>query len=153
MRAIGPLIANLCGETRAGWSWMLTLSREPTPAWLAFHGPRGWRGESSPSPVGEPRLELWPPGGAARPVIALPLAANQDPARHLHHLHQRAPDPSTGWLLMLGLLHALDEASRARPRVAIVGEAVTATGAPTLQPWTSALTLADLQSALLRAHC
>lgn len=153
MRAIGPLIADLCGETRAGWSWMLTLSREPTPAWLAFHGPKGWRGAPSTSPAAEPRLELWPPGGAGHPVIALPLAANQDPARHMQDLGRRALDADAGWLLMLGLLHALDEASRARPRVAIVGEAVTATGAPTLQAWTSALTLADLQSALLRAHC
>ena len=152
MRAVGRLVQEMCEETRAGWSWMVMLSQVEAPGWLAFHGPHGWRGHPSQGAASEPRIELWPAGGANRPVVALPLAANQDPGRHFHALCQRALDPNPGWLLLLGLLHALDEASRARPRVATVGDAVTATGVTNLGAWAAALTLADLQSALLRTH-
>lgn len=152
MRAVGALIEELCTETRAGWSWMLMPSQVEAPGWLAFHGTRGWRGDSAPTSAGSSRIELWPTGGASAPLVALPLAANQDPGRHFHALCQRALDPNPGWLLLLGLLHALDEASRARPRIATVGDGVTAAGVTTLGAWASALTLADLQAALLHAR-
>ena len=152
MRAVGRLVQEMCEETRAGWSWMVMLSQVEAPAWLAFHGPQGWRGDPSPGAAGEPRIELWPAGGANRPVVALPLAANQDPARHLHELGHRALDADAGWLLLLSLLHALDEASRARPRVPTVGDALRWSGAPTLGAWASAMSLGDLENALLRAR-
>ena len=152
MRAVGALIEELCAETRTGWSWMLMLSLVAAPGWLAFHGPKGWRGDSPSGPAGEPRIELWPPGGANRPVAELHIAANQDFRGDLRRLGQRRLEPFNGWLLMLGLLHALDEASRVRPRIATVGDGVTAAGVTTLGAWASALTLADLQSALLRTH-
>ena len=152
MRAVGRLVQEMCNETRAGWSWMVTLSPVEMPGWLAFHGPQGWRGDSSPDTASEPRIELWPAGGANRPVVALPLAANQDPARHLQQLGHRALGADAGWLLLLSLLHALDEASRARPRVPTVGSALGWSGAPTLGAWASAMTLGDLESALLRAR-
>ena len=152
MRAVGALIEELCAETRTGWSWMLMLSQVEAPGWIEFHGPKGWRGDPAPTSAGPSRIELWPTGGASTPLIALPLAANQDPGRHFHALCQRALDPNPGWLVLLGLLHALDEASRARPRIATVGDGVTAAGVTTLGGWASALTLADLQSALLRTH-
>ena len=152
MRAAGRLVQEMCEETRAGWSWMVMLSQVEAPGWLAFHGPHGWRGEPSPGVTGEPRIELWPAGGANRPVVALAVGANQDPSRHLHELRHRALDADTGWLLLLSLLHALDEASRARPRVPAVGEALEWSGAPTLGAWASALTLGDLETALLRAR-
>lgn len=152
MRAAGRLVQEMCEETRAGWSWMVMLSQVEAPGWLAFHGPHGWRGDPSPGAAGEPRIELWPPGGANWPVVALPLAANQDPARHLHELGHRAPDADAGWLLLLGLLHALDEAARARPRVPTVGDALGWSGAPTLGAWASAMTLGDLETALTRAR-
>ena len=150
MRAVGALIEGLAAETRTGWSWMLMLSQVEAPGWLAFHGPKGWRGDPAPTSAAPSRIELWPTGGASTPLIVLSLAANQDPGRHFHALCQRALDPNPGWLVLLGLLHALDEASRARPRIATVGDGVTATGVTSLGGWASALTLADLQSALLQ---
>ena len=154
MRAGGRLVQEMCAETRAGWSWMLLLSQNEAPGWLAFHGPKGPR--SAPDDVpgelpGPPRLELWPEGGASRPLVELSLAANQDLRRDVRHLHQRPLDPREGWLLLLSLLHALDEAARARPRVPTVGGALTVTGTPTLSAWASALTLGDLERALRRA--
>ena len=152
MIAAERLVQKMCVETRAGRSWILTLSKEEAPAWLAFHGPQGAGGEPPVISASAPRIELWPAGGANRPVVALPVAANQDLRGDLHRLGQRRLEPFNGWLLMLGLVHALDEASRTRPRIATVGDGVTATGVTTLGAWTSALTLADLQSALLHTH-
>ena len=153
MRAVGRVVQEMCEETRGGWSWMVMLSQVEAPAWLAFHGPKGWRGEpSSPGAAGEPRIELWPPGGASRPVVAIPLAANRLLQDDLRHLHQRPLEPRAGWLILLALLHALDEAARARPRVPTVGDALVWSGAPTLGAWASAMTLGDLESALLRAR-
>lgn len=152
MFAAERLVQGLCAETRAGRSWMLTLSTEVAPAWLAFHGPQGAGGEPPVISTGAPRIELWPAGGANRPVVALPIAANQDFRGDLHRLGQHRLEPFNGWLLMLGLIHALDEAARARPRVPVVGHALTAAGTPTLAAWASALTLADLQSGLLHAR-
>ena len=130
---------------------MLTLSKEEAPAWLAFHGSSEAGGEAPVISTGAPRIELWPAGGASRPVVALPIAANQDLRGDLHRLGQRRLEPFNGWVLMLNLLHALDQAARARPRVPVVGNSLTCAGAPTLGAWASALTLADLQSALLQA--
>ena len=90
MRAVGRVVQEMCEETRAGWSWMVMLSQVEAPGWLAFHGPKGWRGEpSSPGAAGEPRIELWPPGGANRPVAELLIAANQDFRGDLHRISQR----------------------------------------------------------------
>ena len=152
MRFVGALIQDLCVETRTGWSWMLTLSPREAPAWLAFHGPKGWRGDPPPGPDGEPRIELWPSGGASRPVVALPFVANQNFQEDLRRVFQQPVDPREGWLLLLGLLHALDEAARARPRVPTVGGALEWSGAPTLGAWASAMTLGDLEAALMRAR-
>ena len=152
MRAVGRLVQEMCEETRAGWSWMVMLSQVEAPGWLAFHGPKGTQGEPPVISASAPRIELWPAGGANRPVVALPIAANQDFRGDLHRLGQRRLEPFNGWLLMLGLIHALDEAARARPRMPVVGDALTAAGAPNLADWASALTLADFQSALLRTR-
>ncbi len=131
---------------------MLTLSKEESPAWLAFHGPKGTQGEPPVISADAPRIDLWPAGGANRPVVELPIAANQDFRGDLHRLGQRRLEPFNGWLLMLGLVHALDEAARARPRMPVVSDALTAAGAPTLADWASALTLANFQSALLHTR-
>lgn len=96
MRAVGRLVQEMCNETRAGWSWMVMLSPVEAPGWLAFYGPQGWRGEPSSGASTDPRIELWPAGGANRPVVALPLAANQDPARHLYDLGHRALGADAG---------------------------------------------------------
>lgn len=152
MFAAERLVQKMCAETRAGRSWLLTLSKDAAPAWLAFHGPQGAGGEPPVISTGAPRIELWPAGGANRPVVALPIAANQDFRGDLHRLGQRRLEPFNGWLLMLGLIHALDEAARARPRVPVVGNSLTCAGAPTLSDWASALTLGDLEIALHRAR-
>ena len=155
MRAVGRLVQDMCVETRAGWSWMLMLSRHEAPGWLAFHGPKGARSgadeEIAPT-AGAARLELWPASGSSRPLIAVPIAANRRLADDLRRVHAHPVAPRAGWLLFLALLHALDEAARARPRVPGVGDALSSTGAPTLGAWASALTLGDLEAALLRAR-
>ncbi len=152
MFAAERLVQKMCVETRAGRSWMLTLSKEDSPAWLAFHGSQGWGGDPPSNEVDTPRVELWPSGGASRPVVALPIAANQDFRGDLHRLGECRIEPFCGWLLLLGLLHALDEAARARPRVPTVGDALRWSGAPTLSAWANAMTLGDLETALLRAR-
>ena len=152
MRFVGALIQDLCVETRTGWSWMLTLSPREAPAWLAFHGSKGWRGDPPPGPDGEPRIELWPSGGASRPVVVLPFVANQNFQEDLRRVFQQPVDPREGWLLLLGLLHALDEAARARPRIPTVGHVLACAGAPDLGDRASALTLADLEIALLQTR-
>ena len=152
MFAAERLVQKMCVETRAGRSWMLTLSKEESPAWLAFHGPQGAGSEPPVISASAPRIELWPAGGANRPAVALPIAANQDFRGDLHRLGQRRLEPFNGWLLMLGLIHALDEAARARPRMPVVGDTLTAAGAPTLAAWASTLTLANFQFALLHTR-
>lgn len=156
MIAVGRQVEALCAETRAGWSWMLLPEEEEGQWWLTFHGARGWRGaqgEEVSAPVGEPRLELWPGHGANTPLITVPVAANQCFREVVRHSFDHPVGPRAGWLILLSLLHALDEAARARPRVPGVGEELTATGMPTLSAWASALTLGDLEAALLRASC
>lgn len=152
MFAAERLVQEMCVETRAGRSWMLTLSKEESPAWLAFHGSQRTQGDPPVISACASRIELWPAGGANRPVVELPIAANQDFRGDLHRLGLRRLEPFNGWLLMLGLVHALDEAARARPRMPVVGDALTCAGAPTLAAWTSALSLANLQSALLHTR-
>ena len=155
MHAIGRLVQGMVEETRAGWSWMVLLSAEEAPGWLAFHGPKGMRGGEGEVAVplaGEPRLELWPAGGANQPLIMVPVGVNRPFRENVRQLFGRPMDPRAGWLLLLSLLHALDEAARARQRVPTVGDALLATGTPTLPAWASALTLGDLESALLRAR-
>lgn len=152
MVKVGALVLELVEETRAGWSWMLPLAEEEAPAWLAFQGPRGMRGDPPVVAAGPPRLELWPRGGGPRPLVEVPVAANRNPRQDFARLSQQRLDPTAGWLLLLALLVALDEAPRARPRVPTVGDRLTSTGAPTLSAWASALTLADLQTALLRSQ-
>ena len=155
MIAIGRQVEALCAETRAGWSWML-LPEEEGRWWLTFHGARGWRGASDVEVtpiIGEPRLELWSGHGANTPLITVPVTVNQPFREVAHRAFDHPVSPRAGWLILLSLLHALDEPARARPRVPSVGEALTATGTPTLSTWASALTLGDLEAALLRARC
>lgn len=155
MIAVGRLVHELCVETRAGWSWMVPLESVENPGLLVFHGPNGGRsaaGEGSTPTLGASRLELWSSGGATRPLVVVPVSANQPFRDDLHRVWQSPVDPRAGWLLLLSLLHTLDEAARARPRTPTVGEALFATGVPTLPAWASALTLGDLEAALLRAR-
>ena len=135
MSAPGRLLQEMYVETRAGRSWLLTLSKDAAPPWLAFYGPPGAGGEAPVISAGAPRIELWPAGGANRPVVALPIAANQDFRGDLHRLGQRRIEPFNGWLLLLGLVHALDEAPLAGPRMPVVGDGLTAAGTPTLEDW------------------
>ena len=90
--------------------------------------------------------------GVRGAVVALPFVANQNFQEDLRRVFQQPVDPREGWLLLLGLLHALDEAARARPRIPTVGDVLTCAGAPILSDWASALTLADLEIALLRTR-
>ena len=155
MRAVGRLVQEMCEETRAGWSWKVMLSQVEAPGWLAFHGPKGTRSavDEMTSPGNDdPRLELWPSGGAAVPLIAVPVTANRHFRDDVSRVFRQPVDPREGWLLFLALLHALDEAARARPRVPAVGDTLGWSGAPTLSAWASAMTLGDLESALLRAR-
>ena len=146
------LVEEMCEETRAGWSWMLPLSEDEAPAWLAFHGPQGTRDDPTVVSAGPPRLELWPKGGGPRPLVEIPVAANRDFHCDIERLRAGRLDHYNGGHLLLALLRALAERTRARPRIPVVRDALTHSGVPTLDAWASALTLADFQAALLRAH-
>lgn len=86
-------------------------------------------------------------------LAALSLAANEALVTRLAQVEDRAR-PLVGEELpfLVALLVGLREGVLgARPRVPLVGDAVTSTGVPDLDAWASCLALGDIQGTLLRA--
>lgn len=152
-RFIAHHVAYLRTTVRDGHSVLYTFDRDDgTFTRLEVLGPKGLRpggGDLFTAPV--PTVQLWSPTSCQRPIAK--AAANRDFPAGLDTVATRAA-PLVGHELpvVLALLSALrDEAATMRFRVPNVGELVTSTGRPSVAAWSAALSLGDLQTAVLKA--
>jgi hypothetical protein len=152
-RFIARHVAYLRTTIRDGHSVLYTFDRDDgTSTRLEMLGPKGLRpagGDLFIAPV--PTVQLWSPTACQRPIAK--AAANRDFPAGLDTVAARAA-PLVGDELpvLLALLGALREETAAmRFRIPSVGEVVTSAGRPTTSAWMSALSLADIEAALLDA--
>lgn len=97
-----------------------------------------------------PTLRLWSPTATARPIAQ--AAANKDFPAGLDTIARRAaPLIGDELPLLLAMLAAVQEETGMRFRTPNVGDLVTSSGRPTAAAWMSALSLADIQVAVLKA--
>ena len=120
---------------------------------LDLLGPNGMIGGSTDgflcAPV--PTLRLWSPSATCRPIAQ--AAANKDFPAGLDTIARRAaPLIGDELPLLLAMLAAIqEETASMRFRTPNVGDLVTSSGHPTAAAWMSALSLADIQAAVLKA--
>lgn len=140
-------------DVRAGRSWIAIFGPGDDVPRLDFLGQKGFRGGGGFFRANPPLLRLWPTCCAPDPLAELPLAANDALVTRLAQVEDRAR-PLVGEELpfLIALLVGLREGVLgARPRVPLVGDAVTSAGTPDLAAWASCLALGDFQGTLLRA--
>jgi len=148
-RAVHPVRAAI----RAGRSMFCCFDRANGTTRLDLLGPNGMIGGSDDgflcAPV--PTLRLWSPTAAARPIAL--AAANKDFPSGLDTIARRAaPLIGDELPLLLAMLAAVqEETAGMRFRTPNVGDLITSTGRPTAAAWMSALSLADIQAAVLKA--
>lgn len=152
-RFIARHVAHLRTTVREGHSVLYTFDRDDgTFTRLEVLGPKGLRpggGDLFTAPV--PTVQLWSPTSCQRPIAK--AAANRDFPAGLDTVATRAA-PLVGHELpvLLALLTALrDETATMRFRIPSVGDLVTSTGRPTASAWATALSLGDVQAAVLKA--
>ena len=140
-------------DVRAGRSWIATFGRGDGAPRLDFLGPRGMRGSPDFFRADPPLLRLWPTCCEGDPLAVVAIAANDALAPRLVEVEDRArPLVGAEHPFLIALLTGLREGVLgARPRVPVVGEAISSHGSPDLAAWTSCLSLGDLQVSLLRA--
>ncbi len=119
---------------------------------LDVMGPLGMAGDDDgflAAPV--PTVRLWSPGSLSRPLAV--AAANRNFPAGLDTVAERArPLVGGEYKVLLALLATVREhAPRLRPRVPVVGPALTSSGTPSMSAFVSCLALGDLEAALL-AH-
>ncbi|MBM4367183.1 MAG: hypothetical protein FJ102_13300 [Deltaproteobacteria bacterium] len=148
-RAIAPVRVAL----REGRSLLCCFDQPIGTTRLDLLGPHGMIGGSDDgflvAPV--PTLRLWSPTATSRPIAI--AAANKDFPEALDALARRATPLVGDELPMLLALLAVvrEETAGMRFRIPGVGDAVTASGRPGIAAWASALSLADIQAAVLKA--
>ena len=152
-RFIARHVAYLRTTVRDGHSVLYTFDRDDgTFTRLEVLGPKGLRpegGDLFTAPV--PTVQLWSPTSCQRPIAK--ATANRDFPAGLETVATRAA-PLVGPELpvLLALLAALrDETATMRFRIPSVGDLVTSTGRPTVSAWAAALSLGDIQAAVLKA--
>ena len=98
-----------------------------------------------------PTLRLWSPTATARPIAQ--AAANKDfPAGLAAIARRAAPLVGDELPLLLALLTTVrEETAGMRFRTPAVGALVTASGRPSVESWAFALSLADIQVAVLKS--
>lgn len=140
-------------DVRAGRSWIATFGPGDDVPRLDFLGQRGFRGADDFFRADPPMLRFWPTCCAPGPLAEVPLAANEALVPRLAQVEDRARLLVGDELpFLLALLVGLREGVLgARPRVPIVGDAVTSAGVPDLDAWAACLALGDIQGTLLRA--
>ena len=149
---LAPAVDPVREAVRSGRSLICFFDRAEGSTRLEVLGPKGMIGcadEFLTAPV--PTLRLWSPQASNQPIAT--AAANKGFPDALEVLARRAR-PLVGDELpfLLAILSAVrEETARMRFRVPSVGEMVTANGRPTLAAWGAALTLGDMQSAVLKA--
>ena len=148
-RAVGPVR----DAVRAGRSMLWCFDHPTGTTRLDLMGPNGMIGGASDgflcAPV--PTLRLWSPTATARPIAL--AAANKDFPAGLDAIARRAaPLIGDELPLLLAMLAAVqEETAGMRFRTPNVGDLVTSSGRPTAAAWMSALSLADIQVAVLKA--
>jgi hypothetical protein len=116
-------------------------------------GPKGMTGGCDDgflvAPV--PTLRLWSPTATSRPIAI--AAANKDFPEALDALTRRATPLVGDELPMLLAMLAVvrEETGGMLFRIPSVGDNVTASGRPGISAWASALSVADIQAAVLKA--
>lgn len=152
-RFIARHVAYLRTTVRDGHSVLYTFDRDDgTFTRLEVLGPKGLRpggGDLFTAPV--PTVQLWSPTSCQRPIAK--AAANRDFPAGLDTVATRAAHLVGHELpVLLALLAALrDETASMRFRIPSAGDLVTSTGRPTVSAWATALSLGDVQAAVLKA--
>lgn len=152
-RRIARAIAPVRAAVREGRSLLCCFDQPIGSTRLDLLGPNGMIGGSADgflcAPV--PTLRLWSPTATARPIAL--AAANKDFPAGLDAIARRAaPLIGDELPLLLAMLAVVrEETAGMRFRIPSVGDTVTATGRPTVTAWASALSLADIQAAVLKA--
>lgn len=138
---------------RAGHALLYTFDHDDgATVRLDVLGPKGLApagGDFLTAPV--PTVQLWSPTSVQRPIVR--AAANRDFPAGLDTIARRAaPLVGDDLPILLALLGALrEETANMRFRIPTVGARVTSAGVPSVEAWASALSLADIEAALLKA--
>lgn len=148
-RAVAPVRVAL----REGRSLLCCFDRPEGLTRIDLMGPNGMTGGGDDAflvaPV--PTLRLWSPTATSRPIAI--AAANKDLPEALNAFARRATPLVGDELPMLLAMLAVvrEETASMRFRIPSVGDTVTASGRPGIAAWASALSLADIQVAVLKA--
>jgi hypothetical protein len=151
-RLIARVVGPVRDAVRAGRSMFCCFDHPNGTTRLDLMGPNGLLGGASDgflcAPV--PTLRLWSPSAMCRPIAQ--AAANKDFPAGLDAIARRAaPLIGDELPLLLAMLAAIqEETAGMRFRTANVGALVTSSGRPTAAAWMSALSLADIQAAVLK---
>ena len=152
-RFIARHVELLRATVRAGHAMLYTFDRtDGSSTRLDVMGPKGLRpGGLDFLTASVPTVQLWSPTATQRPIAK--AAANRDFPAGLDAIAKRAAPLVRDELpILLALLAALrDETAGMRFRVPSVGEMVTSRGRPTSDAWASALSMADIEAAMLKA--
>lgn len=152
-RRIARAIAPVRAAVREGRSLFCCFDQPSGNTRLDLMGPNGMLGGARDgflcAPV--PTLRLWSPTATSRPIAL--AAANKDFPLGLDAIARRgAPLVGDELPLLLAVLNVVrEETAGMRFRVPAVGDGVTSSGRPTAQAWASALSLADIEAAMLKA--
>ncbi|MFZ5477354.1 MAG: hypothetical protein ACOZNI_11325 [Myxococcota bacterium] len=152
-RRIARAIAPVRAAVREGRSLLCCFDQPIGTTRLDLLGPNGMIGGSNDgflcAPV--PTLRLWSPTATSRPIAL--AAANKDFPAGLDAIARRAaPLIGDELPLLLAMLAAIqEETAGMRFRVPAVGDRITSSGRPTAVAWASALSLADIETAMLKA--
>ena len=147
-RAVVPVRAAI----RDGRSLFCCFDQPVGTTRLDLLGPNGMIGGADDDflRASVPTLRLWSPTATARPIAL--AAANKDFPAGLDAIARRAT-PLIGDelpLLLAVLAVVREETDGMRFRAPNVGGLVTSSGRPTAAAWMSALSLADIQAAVLK---
>ncbi len=151
-RFIARHMAFLRAKLAEGHSLFYAFDRnDGTCTRLDVLGPKGMVGGADDgffvAPV--PTVRLWSPGSLSRPLAV--AAANRAFPEALDSLAERArPLVGEEHTVLLALLATIKaHAPRLRPRVPVVGTAITSSGSPSVTAFASCLGLGDLEDAIV----
>ena len=152
-RRVARAVAPVRTAIRDGRSALFCFDQPIGTTRLDLLGPNGMSGGNRDGflVASVPTLQLWSPTSTHRPIAK--AAANADFPAGLDAIARRAaPLVGDELPLLLAMLAAIREETAGMCfRVPTVGDAVTSTGRPTAAAWMSALSLADIQAAMLKS--
>lgn len=152
-RLIARVVGPVRDAVRAGRSMFCCFDHPNGTTRLDLLGPNGMIGGSDDGFLcaSVPTLRLWSPTATCRPIAQ--AAANRDFPAGLDTIARRAAPLIGDELPMLLAMLAVvrEETAGMRFGVPAVGDRVTSSGRPTAQAWALALSLADIEAAMLKA--